>query len=86
MKRIDWHIRPGRMINEEEVVRSLRERGYYDSGIPRRNEAAAPESTTTPRKRKLPPWPPKWVRRCMDRQSLERFYADREKLEKEVEG
>ena len=37
MKSIEWRIRPGRMINEEEVVRSLQERGYYDRGIPRSN-------------------------------------------------
>jgi hypothetical protein len=86
MKVIEWRIRPGLMINEEEVVRSLKERGYYSSGIQQRNEATTPKSTNTPRKRKLPPWPPKWVRRRMDRESLERFYADREKLEKEVEG
>lgn len=35
MKVIEWRIRPGKAINEEEMVRSLRERGYYCSGIPR---------------------------------------------------
>lgn len=85
MKCPDWRIHPGRAINEDEMVQSFKERGFYSSGIPRSKESVAPKTTTTPRRFKLPPWPPKWVRRCMDRQTLERFYADREKLEKEVE-
>jgi len=85
MKSTEWRIRPGLLINEDEIVRALKESGYYRSAIPRSKEPVAQKSTTTPRKRKLPPWPPKWVRRCMDRESLERFYSDREKLEKEAE-
>jgi hypothetical protein len=34
------NIQPGVIANENEMVKSLRERGFYRSGIPRDREAA----------------------------------------------
>ena len=79
MKGTDWRIHPGRAINEDEMVHSLKERGYYRSGIPRSVEPVAQKSTTTQRKHKLPPWPPKRVLRSMDRDTFQRFISDRER-------
>ena len=40
MSRLDNSIRPGVIANEDKMVKSLRERGFYRSGIPRDREAA----------------------------------------------
>lgn len=58
MKSIEWRIRPGRMLNEEEVVRSLKEVGYFRGGPPRSKETAAQKSATTAKNSKLPPQEP----------------------------
>ena len=77
MKSIEWRIRPGKAINEEEMVRSFKEKGYYDRGIPRTKEPVVQKTPTPPKK--LPPWPSKRVLRYMDRATFEKFMSDREK-------
>jgi type IV secretory pathway ATPase VirB11/archaellum biosynthesis ATPase len=79
MKSTEWRIRPGLLINEDEIVRALKESGYYRSAIPRSKEPVAQKSATTQRKHKRSPWPPKRVLRYMDRDTFQRFISDRER-------
>jgi len=54
VKSTDWCIHPGRAINDEEMVQSLKERGVYRTGIQQSVEQVAQNTTTTPRRFKLP--------------------------------
>lgn len=57
-------ILPGVAVNQDEVVRSLKERGFYSSGIPRTSCDVAPparERAAVPKKKKrviAPVWRP----------------------------
>ncbi len=51
-----FNILPGLVSNQEEVIRSLKEKGYYSSGVPRKAERGRTDSATSlPKARRLSP-------------------------------
>lgn len=64
-----FNILPGRAVNQAEVIRSLREKGYYSSGIPR---AAVPKK----KERAIRSRPSSREMRYLSEEDLKRYIED----------
>jgi hypothetical protein len=69
------NIRTGQIKNESEMVRDLKRKGHYSSGVPR------PVEREEPKKAIRSPWPSRRMLQSMDEETFEQYIDDRERGE-----